>query len=162
MRLLDIPESILKDHLIPKDYYKPKIEVRNYYLKWNNESYGVPQKEIPELKKFVTNAIPFFDTSYEVLNNLKPRHRDKYSLDKGSSPRICISHKIKHSHMVRYELHMLSDGSTFIERIEGVEATTPKTNDIIVNPQRHHFKPIFYLKWTLGELLFDRQKVEMH
>jgi hypothetical protein len=163
MRLLDIPESILKDHLIPKDYYKPKIEVRNYYLKWNNESYGVPQKEIPELKKFVTNAIPFFDTGYEVLNNLeKPRHRDKYSLDKGSSPRICISHTIKHCHMVRYELHMLSDGSTFIERIEGVEATTPKTNDIIVNPQRHHFKPIFYLKWTLGELLFDRQKVEMH
>ena len=42
-------------------------------------------------------------------------------------------------------MHMLSVGSTFIERIEGVEeATTPKTNDIIVNPQRHHFKPIFY------------------
>jgi hypothetical protein len=55
---------------------------------------------------------------------------------------------------------MLSDGSTFIERIEGIEATTLKTNDIIVNPQRHHFKPIFYLKWTLGELLFNRQKVE--
>jgi hypothetical protein len=166
---LDIPGSILKDHLIPKDYCKPKIEIRNYHLKWNDESYGIPQKEIPELKRFVTNAIPFFDMSYEVLNNLeKPRYRDKYRFDKGLSPRICISYTIKHSHIVRYELHMLSDGSTFIERIEGVEeeeATTSKTkndNDNIVNPKRRHFKPIFYLKWTLGELLFNRQKVEKH
>jgi hypothetical protein len=71
---LDIPGSILKDLLIPKHHYKPKIEIRNYYLKWNDESYGISQKEIPELKRFVTNAIPFFDRSYEVLNNLeKPR-----------------------------------------------------------------------------------------
>ena len=163
---MDIPESILKDHLISKDYYKPKIEIRNYYLKWNDESYGIPQKEIPELKRFVTNAIPFFDIGYEVLNNLeKPRYRDKYHLYKELSPRIYISYTIKHSHIVRYELYMLSDGSTFIERIEGVgEEAITKTkndNDIIVNPQRHHFKPIFYLKWTLGELLFNRQKVEL-
>jgi hypothetical protein len=59
--ILDIPESVLNEHLIPKDYYKPKIEIRNYYLKWNDESYGISQKEIPELKRFVTNAIPFFD-----------------------------------------------------------------------------------------------------
>jgi hypothetical protein len=165
---LDIPESILKDHLIPKDYCKPKIEVRNYYLKWDDESYGIPQKEISELKKFVTYAIPFIDVSYEVLNNLeKPRYRDKYRLYKELSPRIFISHTIKHSHIVRYELHMLPDGSTLIERIEGIEeeATTSKTkngNDTKVNPQRRHFKPIFYLKWTLGELLFNRQKVELH
>ena len=25
---LDIPESVLKDHLTPKNYYKPKIEIR--------------------------------------------------------------------------------------------------------------------------------------
>ena len=165
---MDIPESVLKDHLTPKNYYKPKIEIRNYYLKWNNESYGISQKEIPELKRFVTNAIPFFDTGYEVLNNLeKPRYRDKYRFYKELSPRICISHTNKHNHIVRYELHMLSDGSTFIERIEGVEdeATTAETknDDVnIVNPQRHHFKPVFHVKWTLGELLFNRQKVEMH
>jgi len=45
----------------PKNYYKPKIEIRDYDLKWNNESYGISQKEIPELKRFATNAIPFFD-----------------------------------------------------------------------------------------------------
>ena len=162
---MDISESILKDHLMPKDYYKPKIEIRNYYLKWNDESYGISQKEIPELKRFVTNAIPFFDMSYEVLNNLeKPKYRDKYRLNKELSPRIYILHTVKHSPIVRYELHMLSDGSTFIDRMEGVEekATTSKTkndNDSIVNPQRPHFKPIFYLKWTLGEVLFNRNNV---
>ena len=148
---MNIPDSILTDHRIPKDYYKPKIEIRNYYLKWNDESYGIAKEEISELKRFVTNAIPFFDMSYEVLNNLeKPRYRDKYRLYKELSPRVCISYTIKHSHIVRYELHMLSDGSTFIERIEEVEeVTTSKNdndNDTIVNPQRHHFKPIFYLK----------------
>jgi hypothetical protein len=71
---LDIPQSILNDHLIPRDYYKPKIEIRNYYLKWNDESYGIPQKEIPELKRFVTNAIHFVVAS-EFLShsNLKKR-----------------------------------------------------------------------------------------
>ena len=107
--------------------------------------------------------------SYEVLNNLeKPKYRDKYRFYKELSPRICISYTIKHSHIVRYELHMLSDGSTFIERIEGLEeeeAITSKTkndNDNIVNSKRRHFKRVFYLKWLLGELLFNSQKVEKH
>jgi hypothetical protein len=104
--------------------------------------------------------------SYEVLNNLeKPKYRNNYRFYKELSPSICISYTIKHSHMVRYELRMFSDGSSFIERIEGVEdeATTAETkNDNTVNPQRRHFKPIFYLKWTLGELLFNRQKMEMY
>ena len=105
-----------------------------------------------------------------MLNNLEElRYRDKYLFDKGLSPHIYISYATKHSHIVRYDLHLLSDASTFIERIEGVEeeATTSKTkndngNDTKVNSQRRHFKPIFYLKWTLGEPLFNRQKVEMH
>lgn len=59
-----IPQSVLSEYLVPADYDKPKIEIRNYYLKWNAESYGTPQKEINELKKFLTNAIPFSGTSY--------------------------------------------------------------------------------------------------
>ena len=98
-----------------------------------------------------------------MLNNLeKPRYRDKYRFYKELSPRIYISHTNKHSRIVRYDLHMLSDSSTFIERIERLEVTTSKTNDIIVNLQRRHFKPLFHVKWTLGELLFNRQNVETH
>jgi hypothetical protein len=161
---LDIPQSILKEHLIPKDYYKPKIEIRNYYLKWNNESCGVSQKEINELKKFLTNAIPFFDTSYELLNSFdKPKYKDKYRLYKELSPNIHISYANKHSspNIVRYELHIHPDGSTFIDRIEGIEpiTTTENDNDTAVKKvdvQGYQVKPIFYLKWNLGELLFNR------
>jgi hypothetical protein len=64
-----------------------------------------------------------------------PRFRDKYSFDKELFPRICISYTVKHIHIVRYELHMLSDDSTFIERIEGLEeeeATTSKQKMIMI------------------------------
>jgi hypothetical protein len=164
---LNIPQSILKEYLVPKDYYKPKIEIRNYYLKWNDESYGIPQKEINELKKFLTNAIPFFDTSYELLNSFeKAKYKEKYRLHKELSPSINISYvnkHISHYNIVRYELNMHPDGSTFIDRIEGIEAiitTTENDKDTAVKKadvQRYQVKPIFYLKWTLGELLFDRQ-----
>jgi hypothetical protein len=165
--LLDIPRSTIEEYLVPKDYYKPKIEIRNYYLKWNVESCGIPQKEINELKKFLTDAIPFFDTSYELLNSFeKAKYKDKYRLHRGLSPALNISYVNKHTSrngIVRYELHMHSDGSTFIDRIEGIEpirTTTTKENDTSVkkvNAQGTQAKTTFYLKWTLGELLFNRQ-----
>ena len=109
---MDIPDSILKEHLIPKDYYKPKIEIQNYYLKWNDESYGIPQKEISELKRFVTNAIPFFDMSYEVMNNFeKPRYKDKYRLYKELSPRICISHTKLVEFCIKHNIRLLAYGT---------------------------------------------------
>ena len=156
---MDISESILKDHLISKDYDMPRIEISNYYLKWNDESYGIDQKETPELKRFLANVIPFFDTSYELLNNLKPKQKDKYRLLRELAPHIRISHRNKDHHRVSYDLHMHPDGSTFIDRIEGIE-TTKNNEDIVIkkaNVQRHHVKPILYLKWNLGELLFNRQ-----
>jgi hypothetical protein len=84
--LLDISESILKEHFIPKDYEKPRIEIGNYFLKWDddNKSYGIHPREIPELKGFLKKAIAFLDTSYELLNKLeKPKSKDKYPLHTG-------------------------------------------------------------------------------
>lgn len=163
---MNIPQSTIKEYLVPNNYCKPKIEIRNYYLKWNDESYGISQKEINELKKFLTNAIPFFDTSYELLNNFeKAKYKDKYRLHMELSPNINISYVNKHTshyNLVRYELNMHSDGSTFIDRMEGIEpirTTTGSDNDIAAkkaNMQRHQAKPIFYIKWILGELLFNR------
>jgi hypothetical protein len=158
---LDIPESILKEHLIPKDYEKPKIEIGNYFLKWDddNKSYGIHPKETPELKRFLKNAIAFFDTSYELLSKLeKAKYKDKYPLHTGLSPKILLSYRNK-DHVVSYELCMGSDGSTFIDRVEGIEISN--NNNIIANkgklPKRHDVKPTLYLKWSLGELLFNRQ-----
>lgn len=157
--MLDISESILKEHLISEDYDRPRIEMSNYYLKWNDESYGISQKETPELKRFLANVIPFFDTSYELLNTLeKPKHKRKYRLFRELCPQIRISHRNRDHHTVSYELHMHPDGSTFIDRIEGME-TIKNNKDIIkkANIQRENDKPILYFKWNLGELLFNRQ-----
>jgi hypothetical protein len=168
---LNIPQSIIKEYLVPNEYCRPKIEIGNYYLKWNNESYGISQTEISELKKFLTNTIPFFDTSYELLNSFeKSRYNAKYrlrccSLHKELSPTINISYVNKHIsnyNVVRYELNMHPDGSTFIDRIEGMQAlrtTTEHGNSTAkkADVEMYQVKPIFYLRWTLGELLFDRQ-----
>ncbi len=54
---------------------------------------------------------------------------------------------------------MGSDGSTFIDRVEGIKIsnnnkTIEKKGKLL---QRHDVKPTLYLKWSLGELLFNRQ-----
>jgi hypothetical protein len=161
--LLDISEPILKEYLIPKDYEKPKIEIGNYFLKWDddNKSYGIHLREIAELKRFLKKAIAFLDTSYELLNKLeRPKYKDKYPLHTGLSPLILLLYTNK-DHRVSYELYMRSDGSTIIDRVEAIEISNNNSNNIPANKgkllQRHDFKPRLYLKWSLGELLFNRQ-----
>jgi hypothetical protein len=161
--LLDISKSILKEHLIPKDHEKPRIEIRNYFLKWDddNKSYGIHPREIVEFKGFLKKAIAFLDTSYELLNKLeRPKYKDKYPLHTGLSPKILLSYRNK-DHRVSYELCMGSDGSTFIDRVERIEVSNNNNNHILAYkgklPQQHDVKPTLYLKWSLGELLFNRQ-----
>ena len=131
---MDISEAILKEYLIPKDYDKPRIEIGNYFLKWDddNKSYGIHPREIPELKGFLKKAIAFLDTSYELLSKLeKSKYKDKYPLHTGLSPLILLSYKNK-DHRVSYELYMRSDGSTFIDRVEGIEISN-NNNNILAN-----------------------------
>jgi hypothetical protein len=68
--------------------------------------------------------------------------------------------------MVSYELHMTTDGSTSLERIEKIKAidTNIKNNDIDLSTSetstgrsQNVKKSMIYLKWNLGELLFNRQ-----
>jgi hypothetical protein len=95
---LDISESILKEYLIPKDYEKPRIEIGNYFLKWDddNKSYGIHPREIAQLKGFLKKAIAFLDTSYELLNKLeKPKYKDNYALHTVLSPLILLSYRNK-------------------------------------------------------------------
>jgi hypothetical protein len=74
-----IPETIAKEYLNPKEFIKPMIEIGNYYLKWDDASYGVQLKEVAEINEFIKNAIPIFDSSYELLNSLE---RSKYKYKK--------------------------------------------------------------------------------
>jgi hypothetical protein len=78
----------------------------------------------------------------------------------GLSPKILLSYRNK-DHRVSYELYMGSDGSTFIDRVERIEISNNNSNYILAHkgklPQLHDVKPRLYLKWSLGELLFNRQ-----
>jgi hypothetical protein len=57
-----------------------------------------------------------------------------HMLRQGLFPRICISYTVKHINIVRYELHMLSDGSIFIERIGGLEEEATSKQKMIMIP----------------------------
>jgi hypothetical protein len=98
---------------------------------------------------------------YELLNKLeKPKSKDKYPLHTGLSALILLLYRNK-DHRVSYDLYMGSKGSMFIDRVEGIEISNNNNNNILANKgkllQRHHVKPRLYLKWSLGEMLFNRQ-----
>ena len=155
-----ISEDILAQHIISNVYEKPKIEVGNYYLKWNEQSYGISQTEINELKGFLIKVIPYFDIIYRLINSLeRPKGKEKVSLNKDIFPDIHISHRNK-KHLVIYDLYMLSDGGTFIDRTEKVEIISKDYNRVSTSPNvpRDSYNNLeLYLKSKLGELLFHRQ-----
>ena len=157
-----IPEGIAKEYLIPKEFIKPTIEIGNYYLKWDPTSHGVQLKEVSEIKEFIKNSIPIFDSSYELLNSLersKHNHKEKHRFPKSlSSPQIHLAQRNK-NHTIGYELYMKFDGSTFIYRTERIQ-TIKIDNDNPVNEvcsEEDHIKSTVFIKWMLGELLFNRQ-----
>jgi hypothetical protein len=160
---LYIPETIAKEYLIPKEFIKPMIEIGNYYLKWEDASYGVQLKEVPEIKEFIKNAIPIFDSSYKLLNSLERseyKHKEKHRFRKLLSPQIHLSQRNK-NHIIGYELYMKFDGSTFIYRVEKIETIKIDNNNPIneVRPEKDQTKSTVFIKWKLGELLFNRQDI---
>jgi hypothetical protein len=160
---LYIPETIAKEYLIPKEFMKPMIEIGNYYLKWEDASYGVQLKEVPEIKEFIKNAIPIFDSSYKLLNSLERseyKHKEKHRFRKLLSPQIHLSQRNK-NHIIGYELYMKFDGSTFIYRVEKIETIKIDNNNLIneVRPEKDQTKSTVFIKWKLGELLFNRQDI---
>ncbi|MDW3612384.1 MAG: hypothetical protein QOK90_09685 [Nitrososphaeraceae archaeon] len=153
-------QEIVSQYILANGYEKPKIEIGNYYLKWNEKCYGIYPKEIVELKEFVTNLIPYFEVIYKLINSLeKPRSKERFFLNKKLSPDIHFSHRNK-EHLVSYDLHMMSDGATFIDRTEKIEIITKdySTCSTGVNVAKGNFdKSEFFLKSKLGQLLFNRQ-----
>jgi len=156
---LRISEDLIAQYIISNVYEKPKIEVGNYFLKWNENSFGINQREINELKGFLTKVIPYFDISYQLINRLeRPKGKEKASPNKDIFPDIHISHKNK-KYLVVYDLYMLSDGATFIDRTEKLEIIS-KDNKIATShnvPKERYNDLELYLKSKLGQLLFNRQ-----
>jgi hypothetical protein len=78
---LKITENIVSQYIISNGYEKPRIEIGNYYLEWNDKSYGIYQKEISELKGFLKIVIPYFDAIYRLLHSLeRPKAKKKMGL----------------------------------------------------------------------------------
>ena len=147
---------------MPHDYEKPRIEIGNYYLQWDDKSSGISQKEISELKGFLKDTIPHFDVIYELINSLETsRGKDKRRAHKELSPHIHFSRSNKDL-MLSYDLYMASDGSTFIYRTERFEIINKDESELSksTNVQQIRYNNSeFYLKWNLGELLFNRQGI---
>jgi hypothetical protein len=159
---LKIPEPVVKELLDLNDFEKPALEVSNYYLMWNDRSPGIKCDEIPELKGFIKDAIPFLGTGYNLLGILERsqvKDKDKTAFQRKLSPYIRLSHRNR-GRAVAYELYMKSDGSTFINRVKGIGITTSddatRENVTRVNID---IKSVLYLRWILGELLFARNGV---
>lgn len=153
---MKITEDIVGQYITSNGYVKPRIEIGNYYLEWNDKSYGIYQNEISELKGFLKKVIPYFDVIYQLLYNLeRPRGKEKYGLDKRLFPDIHLSHN-NQGCLIRYRLYMKSDGSTFIDRTERFEIINKDESGYA---QRPYVKSELFLKWSLGELLFNRQGV---
>jgi hypothetical protein len=140
---------------------KPRIEIGNYYLEWDDKSYGIYQKEISELKGFLKNVIPYFDAIYQLLQSLgRPRSKEKYGLDKQLFPDIHISHN-NQGRLIMYHLYMVFDGSTFIDRTEKLEVVNEdevSSRKVNVRP-RNYIDSGLFLEWKLGQLLFNRQGI---
>lgn len=153
-------QEIVSQYILANGYEKPKIEIGNYYLKWNEKCYGIYPKEIVELKEFVTNLIPYFEVIYKLINSLeRPRSKERFFQNKKLSPDIHFSHRNK-EHLVSYDLHMMSDGATFIDRTEKIEIITQdySTFSTGVNVAKGNFDKLeLFLKSKLGQLLFNRQ-----
>ena len=158
---MKITEDIVGQYITSNEYVKPRIEIGNYYLEWNDKSYGIYQKEISELKGFLKNIIPYFDVIYQLLYSLeRPRGKKKYGLDKRLFPDIHLSHN-NQGHLIRYDLYMKSAGSTFINRTEKLEVV----NEGEQSSKKGNVRPMDHvdsglsIEWKLGQLLFDRQGI---
>jgi hypothetical protein len=157
---LKFTEEIVFRYIKLNEYEKPRLEIGNYYLQWNEKSYGIHHTEIFELKNFLTNVIPYFDITYQIINSLeRPRSKERYVMKKRLSPDIHFSHRNK-AGVVSYDLYMKSDGATFIDRTEKIEIINQdnsKFSTQINMPKANFGKPELFLKSKLGQLLFNRQ-----
>ena len=153
-------QEIVSQYILDNEYEKPKIEIGNYYLKWNEKCYGIYPQEIFELKGFVTKVIPYFDVIYQLINSLeRPRSKERFVMNKGLSPDIHFSHRNKEG-LVSYDLYMKSDGSTLLDRTEKIQIIKQYSNKFSAtsNVSITNFgKPELFLKSKLGQLLFNRQ-----
>lgn len=140
---MDIPSETLGPL---KDCVKPDIAVGNYYLEWDEQSYGIPQKEVQELKRFVSDIAPYLTAVlYEAAGSIskiaqeKTGAKEARKMEEMFVPQVLVARRRSD---FTYTLQMKRDGTTVINRSETIAGEK---------------KAALTLSWLLGELLFDRQ-----
>ncbi len=145
---MEIPNHIAEEYIIPKNYYvKPEIVIGNYYVKWDDSSYGVTQKEVAELKSTLNGLVPYISAAiFDAAKEIHSIIEEKTTTDKARrieeifSPELLLSRKRGD---ITYMLRIRRDGTTLISRRE----------KIVFNDKEQ-----VYIMWELGELLFNRRK----
>lgn len=151
---MHIAELLLQEFLAQRVFVKPEISIGNYSLRWDESSYGIPQTEVPELKAFLRDILPyisgaFFKAAGQISTTIDEEVGDVRKAQKiqGSfSPELLLSRRRADC---TYILQMHQDGTTIIKRNETVttaEAAGRKQMKI----------QAFQLDFLLGELVFIR------
>jgi hypothetical protein len=119
---LEIPRPAA-EQVIPKDYVKPDIVAGNYYLKWDDSSYGIAHREAPELRGLINDLLPYISSAiYEAAKEI---HAAIEENAKGADAR-CIEALSPELLLTRrrgdvtYTLQMKRDGATLLRRSETI------------------------------------------
>jgi hypothetical protein len=156
---MQIEESLIqKYYLAERCFVRPEVRISNYVLKWNEISYGIPQREVSELKAFLKEILPyilgaFFKAAGQISKTIEEEVGDARQVRKihdSFLPELQISsRRVDHE----YVLQMREDGATVISRNETVTTSSGDGHDrsssriIMANLSIHSI---------LGELVFIR------
>ena len=165
--MLEIPSNIVQQWIIPKDYVKPDIIAgRNYYLKWDDSSYGVSQKEVTDLKDILNDLSKFissilYETAKQIHVTLESdTPASAKHIEEAFWPQLLLSRKRGN---ITYSFQIKADGTTIIvrdEKIVLVEKDDDGGDDNNGYNGITKKKTHICVSWILGELLFNRQKMQ--
>lgn len=135
------------DMIKPQGYAKPEVEVDGYALKWNDVSYGMPEREVAELKTFIRDAIPALVSIHrhaELLTREGERRTNlrRFQLEGSLATGIVASHSRSGA---RYEIYMAWDGMVFMDRTECINGNYDDGSGAYYDSQLE-------IRWNLGEL----------
>lgn len=153
--------SANSSHLI-----KPEIKFGNYFFKWNEKSFGIYSTEIAKFKGFIKKSIPYLEFIMKIINDIHSIPNSKNSMKKEILENGNFSISNKYNSNIIFILFIDIDGATTLFREEQV-ILDRKTYDKIINQDKSNdirtinnlkdFDRHISIKWSLGNLLFDRK-----
>lgn len=172
MMLLVETSNFILDLLCDAAIYpkvKPEIIFGNYFFMWDKKSLGLYSNEIVKFKKFLKDMIPYLETMMKMLDrdyssisaSSKNDTLKKMIFDKGQ-----LSLTYKYNSCITFILNIDSSGSTTFFREERILINDDdiynkiknryNSKDMMLLNKLKEFDNMVYVKWKLGDLLFNR------